>query len=315
LMAPVIGISLGTVIGSTRFFFTSLIGLLIGSCLVFILGALGGYLGSIYLPMQLSQAHYFAQLSWQNVLVAIIGAVLTAAFLVNNEHKPGLVAASIASLAIAYELYIPLAVAGIGLGSGTTHLFPDGLVVYAIHLAWALLFAAVTLALLGFRPLTLFGYTFGAVIALLGIIVVIGVSGASAVFGAQVALPTLVPTPTPTWTLTPTMTSTPVPPTATLTPTVPPSLTPSPTETVTPTPTPVYAWLYAPEGTGVFVRETPGFDQKVIRAYLNKTEVIILPETQNIGGSKWVKVMVLKDKTVGWVLYDLVIVATPAPGW
>ena len=42
LMAPVIGIALGTVVGSVQFFLRSLVGLLIGSSLVFLVGILAG---------------------------------------------------------------------------------------------------------------------------------------------------------------------------------------------------------------------------------------------------------------------------------
>jgi len=40
LMAPAVGLSLGTVIGSGRFFFRSLLGLLIGGMLVFLIGGM-----------------------------------------------------------------------------------------------------------------------------------------------------------------------------------------------------------------------------------------------------------------------------------
>ena len=64
-------------------------------------------------------------------------------------------APALPSVLLAYELYLPLAIAGLGLGSGVPHLWPDGLVIYAINLAWGALLGAVTLAILGFRPLTL----------------------------------------------------------------------------------------------------------------------------------------------------------------
>ena len=89
---------------------------------------------------------------------------------------------------------MPLALAGFGLGSQVPHLWPDGLVVFALHLAWSALLGALALALMGLRPLTLFGYTMSGTVALLGIILLIGISGASAVVGTGMGLPT--PTPT-----------------------------------------------------------------------------------------------------------------------
>ena len=47
LMAPVIGISLGMVVGSVQFFLRSLVGLLIGSVLVFSVGILAGYVSRL----------------------------------------------------------------------------------------------------------------------------------------------------------------------------------------------------------------------------------------------------------------------------
>jgi hypothetical protein len=41
------------------------------------------------------------------------------------------------SVAIAYELYLPLAAAGFGLSSRIQNLWPDGLVIFTVYLAWA----------------------------------------------------------------------------------------------------------------------------------------------------------------------------------
>ena len=178
LMAPVVGLSLGTMIGSGRHFLRSLIGLLIGSGLVFGSGVLAGLVTQIWFPPNLTQAHFHAQLSWSNFLVLALGACFTAAAMLHENLHPG-----IPSVALAYELYLPLVIAGFGFSSGIPHLWPDGLVVFAIHLSWGALLGALTFAILGFRPLTLFGYTLGGVVTLLGVILLIGLSGAGAVVG------------------------------------------------------------------------------------------------------------------------------------
>ena len=210
LMAPVVGLSLATVVGSIRFFLRSLVGFLIGSALVFLAGLLAGYLTRYWSPPTLIQAHSHAQLSWANFLVLAIGAVFTSAAMLHDGQR-----SAVASVALAYTLYIPIAIAGFGLSSTTPNLWPDGLVVYSIHLAWAALLGAITLVIFGYRPLTLFGYTFGGALTLLGIILLIGLGGTGAVVGGQMALPTPIPSATSTITLTPTLTLTPVPPTAT----------------------------------------------------------------------------------------------------
>lgn len=312
-MAPAVGISFGTVTGSVRSFAQSFIGLLIGSLEVFAAGFLVGLITLVWNPSHLSQAHLHAQISWPNFIVLAVGTILTAAAMVHRERI-----ASIYSVALAYQLYIPLAIAGFGLSSGVPNLFPDGLVIFALHLSWAALLGALTFAILGFRPLTLFGYTLGAAVTLIGIIVVIGISGAGAILGARVGLPTPIPTSTPTLTpipptLTPTLT--PVPPSPTPTSTVTATITPQPTPTLSPTPTPVYAYINATTGNppGAKIRTEPG--GTVIRSYLNNTLVIVYPDTVEQGGLIWAHVKIVEDNTEGWILQSLLLVATPAPLW
>jgi len=340
LMAPIVGISLGTVTGSVRLFFRSLVGLVIGSLLVFGMGVLAGVVSRYWLPGELSQAQFFAQLSWTNFLVLAVGAVFTVAFMVHPERHPNL-----PSVALAYGLYIPLTVAGFGLSSGIQngiaghfqnyvansflsnllggiltgipHFWPDGLIIYAVYLAWVALFGAITLAILGFRPLTLFGYTFGAAVALLGLVLLVGISGAGAVLGEQIVFPTPVPTATTTVTLpppTPTITPTPITPTPTFTPTMTSTPTPVPTHTLTPSPTPMYALINARIGNGAIIRAEPGFKGEYVGSYLNGILMIVLPETAEVDGETWAHV-IGPDGTQGWILQSLLLVATPAPNW
>lgn len=311
LMAPAVGISLGTVVGSGRFFLRSLLGLMIGSLLVFACGFAAGVatflLAPFWQPGALVQAHLNAQLSWANFAVLAFGAIFTNAAIVHGERNPGL-----PSAALAYELYLPLAIAGFGLSSGRPHLWPDGLVIYAIHLAWGALLGALTLAILGFRPLTLFGYTLGAALTLVGVILLIGLSGAGAVVGGQVALPT--PVPTPTYTLTPTLTQTPtpVPPTATYTPTLTPTPTHTPTITPTITPTPLYARVQTADRKGALLRAEPG--GAVIASYVDGSLMMVLPGSVAQGGVIWVRV-IAPDGKEGWMVQALLATATPAPNW
>ncbi len=102
-----------------------------------------------------------AQVSWINFLVLGISAILTTTAIVHAENDPNRLIMAFPSVALAYELYLPLVTAGFGLGARIPHLWPDGLVVFTLHLAWSILLGAITLVILGFRPLTLFGYTLG----------------------------------------------------------------------------------------------------------------------------------------------------------
>jgi hypothetical protein len=313
VMAPAVGLSFGTVIGSTRVFFRSFIGIIIGGICVVAAGALVGLITWFWQPNKLLFASYYGQLNWDNFIVLIVGIVLTSAAMVHSERKP-----LVPSLALSYELFIPLALAGIGLTSGILDLWPDGIIVFAIYLSWAALMGAITLALLGFRPLTLFGYTLSGAVALVGVILVIGLSSTGAAIGGQMGLPTPIPTITPTITPVPptaTLTPTSIPPTQTTTPTITPSPTLTATVTPSPTPTPIYAFINATTGNppGARLRSEP--EGTVIRSYLNNTLVEILPETQELNGLIWVRVMIVEDGSVGWILQSLLLVATPPPNW
>jgi len=324
-MAPVVGISLGTVLGSGRYFLRSLIGLAIGCALVFFEGYLAGMLipqievyslqafglkafgvepFSLY-TSTFDLAHHFTQLSWSNFAILMIGALLTTTSAVNlegSQYSP--------SAALAYGLFFPLSAAGLGLGSSVPYLWPDGLVVFALHLAWGSLIGAVVLALMGYRPLTLFGYTLGGVVALLGVILALGLSSAGAVVGAQIGLPTPIPSATPSPTLTPTLTLTPVPPTATSTATLTPTLTRTPTATLTPSPTPVFAVVASVEGGGAMLRAEPGGAS--LGSLSNGLLVQLLLETREVNGATWTHV-VAPNGVRGWMLANLLATPTLTP--
>jgi uncharacterized membrane protein len=318
-MGPGIGVSLGAVTGSVRFFGRSLAGFVVGSLLVFGMGLLGGLAIQYWPPVGLSQALLHTQLAWPDFVVLVLGSVLTAIALVNSEHSPSTMGgARVASVALAYEFYVPLAAAGMGLSGGLAHLWPDGLLVFTIHLAWAFLILAVTLTVLGFRPLTLFGYTFGGAVALIGVILVVGIGTAGAAIGGNIALPTPLPTLTSTPvppTLTPVPTGTPPPPTRTPLATLAPTETETATPPYTPTPTPMYAFIHVIKTDGAVVREKPGFSGKYLRSYFNGTLVIVLPDTVVADGEVWAHIIVAADKTEGWIVQALLLVATPAPNW
>ena len=313
LMAPAVGLSLGTVIGSGRFFFRSLVGLLIGGMLVFLIGWLAGYAAKTWMPLDLIQAHIQTQLSWINFFILAFGAALTGVSMVRSAHS-----AALPSVALAYALYLPLSAAGIGLGSGEPFLFPDGLVVYALYLAWAALFGAIALAIVGFRPLTIFGYTLGGVVALIGVLLLIVLSGTGVAVVGQYALPTPIPTATATITPTLTPTMTPVPPTdtPTLTPTatsVPPTDTPTLTPTLTPTP--ILVLVVAGDSGGAYLRSGPGYDSPSLDLLANNTVLqVIQDEIIQEGNSSWVHVRTL-DGQEGWILQSLLVTATPSPNW
>lgn len=309
VMAPFVGISLATALGSMRHFLRSMLGVLIGAGLVLLVGWGVGYLARDWLALNPSLAHHQVQLSWIGLGVLVVAAVLTVAAVVQGGQEGNGFLAPLTNAALAYMLYVPLAAAGFGLSSGVPDLWPDGLVVYAIYLSVGALMGALTLAIVGFRPLTLFGYSLGGVITLVVIILLIGLGGAGAAIGGQVGLPTPIPSPTPTYTLTPTPTSTPVPPTATSTVTPTSTATPLPTDTPTPTATPVFAIVQAGEAGGAFLRAEP--DGERIGLLANGTIVQVISAPTEVAGKIWLQV-IAPDNLQGWMLQELLLPAPPA---
>ncbi len=206
-MAPVIGLSLATIVGSVRFFLQTLGGALVGFLLVFLGGVLGGLAAHIWPGLPLSQAASYYGFSWPNFLVLSLGVALTTLSLVRSQQKPVL-----PSVAIAYELCLPIAVAGFGLSSGAARLWPGGLIVALVYFTWSALLGTLTLAALKFRPLNLFGYTLGTTITLLSLILLIGLTGLGTALRAQIPVPGIQATSTPTPTASLTASLTPRPP-------------------------------------------------------------------------------------------------------
>lgn len=310
-LAPLVGVGLGAVVGSGKLFWRSLAGMAIACLLYFATGWIAGSYFSAPAGAEILQAMTLTRISGMNFIVLAAGAVLTTASIVRAAGEDDRFVFILPSVALAYALFLPLAAAGYGLGARIAHLWPDGLVVFTLHLTWSILLAALTLALMGFRPLTLFGYTVGGAIALLGVILAIGLSSFSAVVTARFGLPT----PTPTLTLTPTATAThtptPIPPTVTPTPTLTLTPTLTPSRTPTPTATPVLAIVRIDLPEGVRIRNTPAGETS---GFISKGSLIILlPETEVVNGENWVRVQT-PSGDIGWILTSLIqrVTATPA---
>jgi hypothetical protein len=320
VMAPFIGIALGTATGSLKFFSQRLAGSLIAGGFVFLVGILGGYATFVLKTPQLEFLIYNARVSWTHFVLLLFGTIFSIISFKREGRIPVL-----PSLAIAYELYVPLALAGFGFGSGQPYLWPDSLVLFAIHLAVLAISGTVVFLAVGVKPLKFIGYTFGSLIIILSIVALIGLSSAGAVITGKIALPTPFPTGTQTPTPSPTFTETPIPPTPTLTATVPTATnTPPPTatRTITPKPTPLYAEIAVSGGYGAYIRTEPRFDpENVITSLINGTVVEILdpsPTYDEESNYNWLQIRFINedgDSQDGWVVAKLLLVATPQPDW
>ena len=162
-LAPMVGLSLATLVGSLRFFFQSIIGMFIGSLFFFATGLMSGFFANGETPEKYFLVHHLAYVSIADLLLLSFGIVASIYLLVRApERKPGLVSA-----ALAFELFLPAAVAGFGISSGIAGLFSSALITFLVHLAWATLLGALTLAVLGLRPNNLTGYAMSSTLVLI----------------------------------------------------------------------------------------------------------------------------------------------------
>ena len=321
-LTPFIGISLGTATGSLKFFGQRFAGAIVASGFVFLVGILGGYATFVLKTPGIQFLIYNARISWTHLVLLIAGTIFSIFSIKRQGQIP-----VIASVALAYELYVPLAIAGFGFGSGQPHLWPDGLVVFGIHLAVLAITGTIVFMLLGIKPLSFIGYTLGSVIAILAIVLVIGLSSAGAIVGGKIAMPTLEPTTTHTPTPIPptsTPTITPIPPTFTPSPTVPTATsTPLPTATftITPKPTPFYAEIaVSEEYAGAFVRSDPSLESQILTSLVNDTVIEILNPSPSYDeqGRNWLNIRFINEdgeEQDGWVIENLLLIPTPSPEW
>jgi hypothetical protein len=337
LLTPWIGTTLSIVAGALRLFLQTIAALLISSVIIFLGSMLAGFASRQFQPLTSNEAFIHSRL-WPPDLVALtIGAVLITISFVRSEDRPYL-----PSALLAYELFLPLSAAGFGLGSGVGlgEIWPQGLFVFFVHLAWATFFGLITLFFLRFYPNSFGGFAFTGLI-LVGLIAILVIytnfgnwimiqtglvsppQGPERVIAAEATFTaSTVPSVTPTIK---TAEATPViaAPVSTDSRTSRPSSTPAtlpptetPTLTVTAEPTPILAVIRAAEGGGAFIRESPG-GQALITLANGATVTIIPNDFQDVNGVIWVHVFALvNDRRVeGWILQSLLQIATPITDW
>jgi hypothetical protein len=334
LLTPWIGLLLGAITGSARFFGETLMALLISAALVFISGALAGFAARPFLPRTFNEAFLHSRLWWPDLIVLALGSIILTISFVRSENKPYL-----PSVMLAYEFFLPLSAGGFGLGGGIGGIWPHGALVFLVHFAWASLFGILTLIALRFLPTTFAGFALSAgttiVIAAILLVLMTGenwIPSAAPRLISQAATPGPVLSPTETLppvvdaapslepsstplveTATPTGMLSPTPVPLTLEITLPPTETP--TTTLTIEPTPVYARIQSDQGGGVNLRKQP--NGQYMATLDNNSIVEVQPDTQIVDGVTWAHVIAIKGDTKldGWILQGVLVVATPAPNW
>jgi uncharacterized protein DUF389 len=334
LMTPWIGISLATIAGAGRFFLQTVVAFFVSSLILFLSGLLAG-VASRTLPdsaRTFTEAYVHSRLWWPDIAILTIGAIILTISFVRSEDRPYL-----PSALLAYGIILPIGAAGFGLGSGVEGIWPQGLQVFLIHIAWATFFGITSLFFLRFYPTSTGG------IALTGFVFVTLISFVSLQTGfvgwikIQAGLSTPVPVPvtltesipTPSAGITPSPrpsqteavigvptaipSVTPSPEPATLEPTV---IVDTPTSTITAEPTAIVGIIHAAEGGGAFIREKPG--GKVLATLGNGSTVTIVPnDLQDIKGIIWVHVIAFTNdvRVEGWMIQTVLVTATPVAEW
>ncbi len=336
VLTPWIGLSLAAIAGSFRLFAQTFAALLLSAFLVFASGLLAGYASRIFGPLNFNEAFTLSRLWWPSFVILTIGSIIFTISFVRSETLPYLPSALISSV-----LYTPLCAAGFGLGSGiaAAELWPQGLLVFVVHFAWATFFALVTLFFLRFYPTTvsgisLTGFTLATILAttifLTGFDQWITIqTGLSTPPPALLIQQTSTPTPAAFALATNSATKRPSPTVFVGAPTASPSRTPRPTaqstlpptetstSTITAEPTPIIAQIRAAEGGGAFIRETAG-GKIIVTTLGNGSTVTIIPnDFQEVNGVIWVHVFtVVNDVRIeGWIIQSLLVTATPIADW
>ena len=328
LLTPWVGLSLAAVTGSLRFFLQALAALLVSAIIVFLIGLAAGFAELPFGPRTHNEIYPHSILSWPNLAVLAIGALLLVVTFVRTEDKPYL-----PSVILAYAFYLPVSAAGFGLGANLEGVWPQAAQVALVHLTWATLFGILALASLRFRPRSFGGSIFSLLLTLAllaGLLTWTG-WGRAALDLTRGTAPPPAPTsyfPPPTPTLSGSPPSRPIPsPSATL-PRPSATASPSPTvegaaetpaETVTPSitiePTPIFARINSPEGGGAKVRKSPGGEYLLTLS--NGFIVEILGETEEHMDTIWVKIAVKRngERLEGWIIQSLLVTATPIVNW
>jgi hypothetical protein len=331
LLTPWIGTTLSIVAGAPRLFAQTITALFVSLLIIFLCGLLAGFASRSFQPLTFNEAFIHSRLWWDHLVALTIGAILLTISFVRSEDRPYL-----PSALLAYELFLPLCAAGFGLGSGIGEIWPQGLFVFFVHIAWATFFGLITLFFLRFYPTSVGGLAFTGFIFIALIAVMTVYTG----FGNWIMVQTGLSTPEPvsaieltsTPSALPSSTPSPEPDQATAVIGVPinaPSRTPRPTltaatlaETETPTttvtaePTPILAVIRASEGGGAFIRERPG--GQVLVTLANGSTVTIIPnDFQDVNGVIWVHVSAIVNdtRTEGWMIQTVLQTATPVTDW
>lgn len=308
---PVIGMALGTLFGSPRYFARLFLGLAVAMSLAGVTAGLAGSLGVPPGSIESALAVEHVALNPFNFALLLFGSFFLSVALVRRGG-----ASRPAGAALAYGLLLPAGVVAFGLSHRQPELWRGASLVLGLHLAWAIVMSTFTLLLLGVRPRAMAGRD---LLVALTLSAIVGVPAAVSLSGLVIAnLPTPAPTPTSTYTPSPSTTASTTPrpsasPTARNTATHTPL--PSHTPSATATNFPLSVVVHNTDGEGAIVRQLPSFGAQVV-GYRNEGDPLeIVGGPQIVDGETWWMVLFTHEgeSWLGWMLADLLATPTPVP--
>jgi len=240
---------------------------------------------------------------------------------IRSERRP-----IIPSVILAYELSLPLSIAGFGLGSGLGTYWPNAILVFCVYFALATFTGLLTLAFVKYLPRRAGGCLMTLIVGLLAIATFTWISGATIIIQEYLPIPWNIPSPpVQEMQISTSQTSTDSPervnptafssPTATLpmkeTPTIQSSSSLIPTITNSPEPTPIYAIVITLNNEGANLRNNP--EGSILATLPDGTLLEVLPESQQLNGINWMNVRTV-DGLEGWIIQDIISLTTPTPG-
>jgi hypothetical protein len=313
-LGPWVGALLSSTIGELRYFKQTIGGFFTSILMALIASVLVGGVSRFFASNNHIHAYYHSHLWWPDILLMVVGTIILILRFVQSDVRP-----IIPSLMVSYAFYLPVSVAGFGLGAGIDGLWPAGLFVFFVHLAISLLISLVMFFYLGVRPNSVNGFAITGGLILVSIIILVLFGG----FGGKIqgntsanvaaVLPetptVVVPSETPfaTKTAAPIASNTPIIATFTAT-VVLPTLTPINTGV----PASVIGKIMSMESNGVVVRISPG--GVAVTTVLNNYPVRILSDPPVIDeNGEWVHVIIIDQlkEIEGWILSKYIITATP----
>jgi hypothetical protein len=303
-MTSILGLSMAATLGSASMFLKNFISLALKVIIFAVAVAIMVWVTKNQGDLtQWASSH--AQLDYLDFAFVVFGSIVLTSTFAQDKRI-----ASLASVAVAYEILLPLGTVALGFFGIRSELVWGALLTFSLYLTWAVAASVSVFIALGFRPLERKVRPYLATVILMSFVALFSMLS----LGGAILVVTPIPTPTPTsLPAAPTATSLPTKTgTAAITPRPTTTATSSPTATQPPTetPTPPQGIISGTGGFGVMLRESPNGEP--MGGLFDNTRVQVIGGPLLIGDDIWWQVRT-RDGEEGWILGEFLVTATPEP--